>query len=343
MKDEQKKVCDEDKMIDIGACKIHPAHTGLKKSLGRIAVPIEQLLVCHNTFFKLSSVRRDRLADTFEELNLKIKFLLNFVATRWLGAKPCADRIVENHEAMVLFIQQYKDENKNIADNPVYKVLEDFYSEEKKEANKCRMKFVSFLGNKYGVFLGKLQTENPYACFIYKEIRKLVQNLIDIVSRAKLPNDNVDKFDLSKAISDNKRHNPDYGVLLNEALDKLPTINRRAVREELREAVIEGIKYLVKSLGFNIPELKWLTSFDPGERKEKNTKMNINKIAKVLGRFNTTEINDLDNEVDAYINIQDSKLPKFFPSEMRLDRDYYNLVYPLMANNLGREPEIFKR
>ena len=141
MKEEQKKVCDLNKMIDIRTFKIHPAHTILKKIL--VELPYPQF-VYHNTFFKFSTVRGDRLAET--RVKPEHNFFFGTLVPQG-GVKPCADRIVENHAAMSLYTLQFKGENPNIADNGVYKELGNFFSE-KKEANKCRRMFLSFLGSK---------------------------------------------------------------------------------------------------------------------------------------------------------------------------------------------------
>ena len=248
-------------LLDIGSCNLHPCHNAFKKAIKQLDTDMENIVVCHHSIFKLSTVRRDKFAEIIlEGEDEKIEFFIEHGATRWVTFGPANKRIIIHHSSMHKFVEKMGAEDKSLSRNGVFNNLKSFYSDENREKNFCRLLFIDMLAPKHEAYLTKMQVESPITCFVFKENKQLVQNLLNIISTAKVPSDSSNIFNMKveEICRDEKLrlHNPDFSPELKEALSTLPDDDRRNLREEFRDCIIAGIAYLVKNMNFDKSLLK---------------------------------------------------------------------------------------
>ncbi len=345
LKNEQKEKCDgEIYLLDIGSCNLHPCHNSFKKAIKKLGADLENILVCHHSFFKLSTVRRDKYYEILEEEEHVIEFFIQHGATRWVTFGKANERLITHHNSMMKFVERIGAEDKSLAsgNNGVYNNLKEFYSDKTRKQNYCRLLFVDMLAAKHEAYLTKLQKDSPMACFIFKENKALIQNLLDIISVAKVPSnsDEIFKMKVEKICKDEKRKQPDFYPMLKDALKELPNEERRNLREEFRSSIITDIAYLVKNMNFDKPLIQAISCFDPRERKSRSITSRMLEVAKATHRFSSEQIKDLTNEIDIYKNLDSKQLPDFHGG-LRVDKDFYVPVWKILTDFMGRTPDSF--
>jgi hypothetical protein len=139
-----------------------------------------------------------------------------------------------------------------------------------------------------------------------------------------------------------KKHRPDLGPVLNESLAKLTSDQRKKLRGEFETALYADMEHLKASLNFDHEIVEELSAFDPDERKKPDTKARMLRVASKTKRFDNTELLDLGNEITAYINIDNDKIPKF-TAHSRLDSDFYVKIWNILKDSLTVPPLNFVR
>ncbi len=120
------------------------------------------------------------------------------------------------------------------------------------------------LAAKYEAYLTKLQNDSPMACFIYKENKLLIQNLLDIISVAKVPSNSDEIFNMKveKICKEEKHNKPDFSPDLKDPLKQLP--DEEICMRRLGISIAD-IAYLVKNMNFDKPLIQAISCFDPHE------------------------------------------------------------------------------
>ena len=82
------------KLLDVGACALHPTHTSFRKALDELDIDVWSFAVDLHGYFKISTSWREDILDIsllFEsETDL---FFLQPVDTHWLSTQPVLERI----------------------------------------------------------------------------------------------------------------------------------------------------------------------------------------------------------------------------------------------------------
>lgn len=328
------------RMLDTGACLIHPSHGSFKKAIGELDVEMETIIVCHHSLFKLSTVRRDKFAEKCKELGLQQLEYLEFCSTRWLVAGPCCERIDYLWDGMAAFVKDYPKEDKQITKNGVFKNLQKFYSDENIEANRCRIKFVMYTASKHEPFNAKLQTEAPIFPFLNKETRFLFGNILATVSKDDVPRTKqISKLNIKAAA---KKRIPDLGPELNNLMEDLEDTKKSDLYDEFKKCLIKDLECLQSSLNFDKEVILEASYFDPDKRNYTQTKVKMGNLAHRSYRFSKQELLKLDQEIKVYIELNSNIVPEF-SAKQRLDTDFYVPVWQLMENQLGYKPILFIR
>ncbi len=76
---------------------------------------MENILVCHYSFFKLSTVGHDKYYQILEEDNEVVQFFKEHGATRWVTFGKANERLITHHYSMMKFAERIGAEDKILA------------------------------------------------------------------------------------------------------------------------------------------------------------------------------------------------------------------------------------
>ena len=341
MKAKQLEECGKVYLLEMGHCQIHPSHGAFQKALKKLKIKIEQILVCHHSFFKNTTKRRYNYTQVCKKVGIKEQFPLEFGVTRWTDGVRCIARVREQIPAMKEYIKELPNTDKSVVTGEVFKVLHDFYADENIEENIVRLHFAEYLASKHVPFNAKLQADKPIAPFLCYSTRKLFQNILNSVSKDTLPTNYTDiaKYKVKEKIEKWRKTTPEFGATCDDLLKQLPEEKRNHLILEFKTAITEDLLSMQNMMSFNEVLIEELSSFEPDSRKRSKTNERMNKIAKKSNRFTESELLMLDDEIKEYTNL--NSVPTFTGID-RLD-EHYAKVWVLMEDKMGSKPENFIR
>ena len=303
---------------------------------------IENILVCSHSFFKLSTVRRELYAEVCLDLEQDVEFFIKHVSSRWLTAGPAIDRVIKHYSELKEFIETTLPKaDAKINQNPVWKKLSSMFQDS--EGNLGRLQFASQVASKHQKFCLKFQTEKPVIPFLMKDACSLLTGILStIVDYHAIPSDpkSLSRLNIDDLVKKSKIH-VDFGFKVNESLSSLKVSRRISLESEFTNATIVDAKYIQKHLNIGNECLQALSSFDPCNRKNMDTKKNMLYLASLTNRFSSLEMNLVEEEINIYIRLLDEEFPVFRSQEHRLDTDFYIKIWAIVEDRLARKPESF--
>ena len=229
--------CGRQVKLNIGPCTIHPCHTAFMKGMKELKTDISNILVCLHSLFKLSTKRRELYEDLCDTLQQDIEFFLRFVVTRWLSCLKAVTRLINHFDTLATFVHEYLPEHdKQIGRKSiVFQKLQNFFSDENKDANLCRLLFVQFLASKHEPYNKRFQTDSPVVCYLYEESRLMLQNILGIVCKDDLPRSSkhIFKLGITKFHIESKRSQPNLGATLMNKISQLPKAVQKNIMQNI--------------------------------------------------------------------------------------------------------------
>ena len=351
-KAEQVKVTGKMYLYETGAYTLHPNHTAFKNGMNAMDFKLSQFLASLHSYFKLSTVRRERMSNIMISLEEPISFFFRHVNTRWLVGGKCIDRALEHYESLHELIKEddaknTKTKSKNTAPAKTkggynFRVLKEFF--DAKECNRARLIFGSYLANIHQKFSLKFQTEKPSIFFLPKESLLLVQKVLSITcSKVPVTVDelleltNID--DLKRFCKDNRREHFDFGYKA-KVMNKIPDAITKELKKEFSAAIVADVSHLISHLGFSNKNLQNMQAFDPKFRTANDTKYLMMRIASDIELFDEEELEKLESQIFLYTEAAVSEVPEFNEDHYRLDVDYYPRIWEMLRKKYG-EPKEF--
>ena len=287
--------------LDIGTCPLHNVHNGFAKGLQVLDFNVDQFVVDINSFFKLSSARREDYSHLEEITELPPHFSIKHSSTRWVTLKKVTIRMLEQWrnltEYFLIFLPKqsnFKGKNGLKANMRYQRIKEALES----ELTQPCLAFVAFAAQDFESFLIEFQSNEPLIHMLYPKMGNLLLKLMTkFISKANVYDDadgmrtpkpvsDLTKVDVSLKSVQLSTKNIDIGtkakLLLLES--NLSVAEKSTFRHNCLKFYAVAVSYLQDKLPFNVSLIKHAQYFHPDKRNDANSTGAISNLSLKVAR-----------------------------------------------------------
>jgi hAT family C-terminal dimerisation region len=175
-------------------CSCHSCHLCSSKAFAMLPALIEEFLRLLSAFFTSSYKNKDEFAEFQEFCETAAHSILKPGLTRWLTLQPCAARVLEQYNPLLLFFTSLVSEKPNDSNMKMLSLLKDPFT-------KCYLEFLVYALEKFNKFNATFQNNQP----LLHELQDYVNHLILDLSRSFMDGAYVDSFKSSPLKIDPKK------------------------------------------------------------------------------------------------------------------------------------------
>ena len=154
-------------------CSCHSCHLCSSKAFAMLPALIEEFLRLLSAFFTSSYKNKDEFAEFQEFCETAAHSMLKPGLTRWLTLQPCAARVLEQYNPLLLFFTSLVSEKPNDSNMKMLSLLKDPFT-------KCYLEFLVYALEKFNKFNATFQNNQP----LLHELQDYVNHLILDLSRS---------------------------------------------------------------------------------------------------------------------------------------------------------------
>jgi len=359
---EAEVVADKCPMLLDAPCLLHPTHTAYKKAVKALDQNLMSLLGNLHSFFKTSTARREDMVEVREEMaqvreeeaeemeevytEVLDQFFLRHVDTRWLESGPAIQRLLDHWPSTVKYFMDYLpnsplQNNKVAVSKKKYKAIAAFLGPGEEDKTKARAKFLALLAGLTKSFLTLLQAVKPMVHKLLPLAKEMFCKLAALVFKPEArPRGYTDIKNLKLKDTTKLLDPTECGFMscCREEVSNLDREDRRAIRLELRKAVVQMLAYLQNNIPWDSALLKKLAFLDPDQRNDAKTAEYGVDVAKILNRFSEEELGKLVVQLTTYQALPEEKVPRFVEKAgHRIDHHWVKLVR-VLEETMGTRP-----
>ena len=293
--------------LDIGTCPLHSIHNGFSKGVKVIDFDLEQFIVDINSFFKLSSARREDYSKLEEVTQLPPHFSLKHSSTRWVTLKKVTVRILEQWENLTEYFLNFLPKQPNfrskngLQENKRYQRIKEKLED---ELTQPYLAFIAFVSQDFESFLVQFQSDAPLIHLLFPKMKELVFNLMTKFVKKDKMYENVDDLSTVKDIM--KLLEIDVSLKKSQLSYKVIDIGTKAKLLLQNEAISEEDKtkfrkdclrfyanatdYLIQNLPFNENLIRHAQYLNPKLRTDVKSTNAISNLALKIGQCFTTAL-----------------------------------------------------
>ena len=337
-------------------CLLHPTHTAFKNSVKALDMNLMSLLGNLHGYFKTSTARREdmmdlrgemeqvreELAEEVEEAFTEVldQFFLRHIDTRWLESGPAIQRLLDHWPSTVKYFMDYLpnsplQNNKQAVLKKKYKIIASFLKPEEEEKTKARAKLLALLAGLTKSFLTLLQAVKPMIHRLLPLAKEMYCKLAALVIKPEARPQGYTDIQNMRLKDTHKLLDPSecgFMSCCRAEVNNLDREDRRAIRLEMRGAVVEMMVYLQKNIPWDSSLLKKVSFLDPVKRNDAKTAEYGVEVAKILKRFSEEELGLLAVQLTTYQALPEEKVPRFSEKEgHRIDHHWVKVIRVLEA------------
>ena len=293
--------------LDICTCSLHSIHNGFSKGVKVIDFDLEQFIVNINSFFKLSSARREDYSKLEGVTQLPPHFSLKHSSTRWVTLKKVTVQILEQWENLTEYFLNFLPKQPNfrfkndLQENKRYQRIKEKLED---ELTQPYLAFIAFVSQDFESFLVQFQSDAPLIHLLFLKMKQLVFNLMTKFVKKDKMYENVDDVstvkDIMKLLEIDvslKKSQLSYKVidigtkakflLQNEAISEE---DKTKFRKDCLRFYANATDYLIQNLPFNENLICHAQYLNPKLRTDVKSTNVISNLALKIGQCFTTAL-----------------------------------------------------
>lgn len=364
----QNKLLKEITIITVGTCSLHGVNSGFGKavkSLKEGVADFDQMALDFNFFFKYSASRREQYSKCFEITGVISKMLEKHCESRWLSLEKVLVKLSEQWVNVTEYFLNkvptlpYFTGKTGVGATPRYGRLKGYLN------NKdipVVMAFLVYFAQDFKVFIKSMETSQPMIHLLFQKCMKLLKSVFgkflkkDVYLKGDDSGSMKSVIDLQKIdlkMESNHLASCSYGSRTEVLMKNLDQLEKKRVKQIMKEAMIKSAHYLLNNLPINEQVVYDAQFLGPQKRLAKKGVNAVKRLSfevvkalspaalKTVFRLKHDENQDmlLDRIAEEYKLYQVEDIPKSFiegqPEVKKVYRaSYWKYAYQLLDINI---------